>query len=77
MQLIKRLGRDLHGAKSRKKKNLDVFFYLDVLCRSGYDMSVPLCPKKEFKRLADISPRKREFFLTTKVWDECHHHGGY
>lgn len=35
--------------------------------RSGYDVSLPLAPKKHLRSLAEIAPLERAFFLTTKV----------
>lgn len=35
--------------------------------RSGYDVSLPLAPKKTFHALAEIAPLDRAFFLTFKV----------
>ena len=40
------------------------------LYRSGYDISLPLFPKRDFHELADIPPTDRKFFLTTKVRKE-------
>lgn len=35
--------------------------------RSGYDVSLPLAPKKNFHALAEIAPLDRAYFLTFKV----------
>lgn len=35
--------------------------------RSGYDISLPLVPKKNFPGLADVLPGDRKYFLTIKV----------
>lgn len=37
------------------------------LYRSGYDVSLPLAPKKRFDALAEIAPSDRAFLLTFKV----------
>ncbi|CAM9976215.1 unnamed protein product, partial [Ectocarpus sp. 12 AP-2014] len=41
--------------------NMHTCFY-----RTGYDISVPLTPKKVFHDLANVSPWDRQYFLTTK-----------
>ena len=38
--------------------------------RSGYDVSLPLAPKKHLTSLAEVAPSERAFFLTTKVGDK-------
>ena len=41
------------------------------LYRSGYDVSLPLAPKRHTRTLAEVAPSERTFFLTTKVLDDC------
>lgn len=46
--------------------NMHTCFY-----RTGYDIAMPLAPKKVFHHLAEITPLEREYFLTFKVRLSC------